>query len=308
MIPKTRTLIISIPILIFLVIVPLYIPGYYTSLLINIFMFAILAVSWIILSGYVGYISLATAAFFGIGGYVTILLWTVFPLPLPILIIVSGLVSAIFAFVIGFPFLRIRGPYFIILTLGLSELIKNIVTIYEVRVIGAVGAVLVGTPSMETFYYSLLVVGIITIVTAQVIKNSKFGLGLFSIKGDEEAAEAMGVNTTLYKLAAFAISSLFMGCVGSIMVLRWTYVEPHIVFNPVITFQVAIMAILGGMSDFRGPILGAVVLTLISEAFGIQYPYHYMILLGITLILMVKFLPMGLLGSIERIRLKKKRV
>ena len=308
MTPKTRMLTILIPIFIILSTLPLYAPAYYISLSIIIFMYAILGVSWIIISGYTGYISLGIAAFFGIGAYVTVLFWTTFPLPLPILIVLGGLVSAFFAAVIGFPILRIRGPYFVFVTLGLSMLLKYVFEVYQAYVLKRVGIPLLGPPSMEVLYYSLLVLGIITIVSAHVIKNSKFGLGLFSIRGDEEAAEAMGVNTTMYKVAAFAISSLFMGSAGAIVALRWTWIEPHIVFNPMITFQASIMALLGGWTDFRGPILGAVVLVLIAEAFGIRYPYHYLILLGITLILLVKFLPMGLIGAIERLRIGKKQV
>ncbi len=309
MIPKTRWLATSIPILVILATVPLYASGYYIALLITIFMYATLGISWIIFSSYTGYISLAIAASFGIGAYVTVLLWAyVTPLPLPILIILGGLASMIFAFIIGFPFLRVRGPYFIIATLGLAQLLRYVFEVYQAYALKRVGIPLLGPPSTEALYYALLIVGIATIITAQVIKNSKFGLGLFSIRGDEEAAEAMGVNTTWYKLAAFAISSFFMGSVGAIVALRWTWIEPYIVFNPLITFQAAIMAILGGWEDFRGPILGTVILTLISEAFGINYPYHYLIVLGITLILMVKFLPAGLLGGIERLRFGKKQV
>ena len=303
---KIRALTILIPILIILATIPLYASGYYISVLITILMYAILAMSWIILSGYAGYISLAVAAFFGLGAYMTVLFWPV--LPFPVLIIMGGLVSMIFALLIGFPCLRIRGPYFIILTLGLSELVKHVFEIYETHVRGMMGTILMGAPATEVFYYSLLVIAIITAVTAHVIKNSKFGLGLFSIKGDEEAAEAMGVNTTRYKLFAFAISALFMGFTGAVMALRWTYIDPSVAFNPLITFQVTIMAILGGWEDFRGPVLGAAILILISEAFGITYPYHYMVLLGITLILLIKFLPMGLLGAVGRLRMGKKAI
>lgn len=304
MTPKARALTILCPVLIVLLTIPLYLPGYWFELLISILMWVILAVSWIIFSGYTGYISLAVAAFFGIGSYITVLFWPA--LPLPILIILGGLASVIFAFLIGLPSLRIRGPYFIILTLGLSELVKYVVELYEVRVRGRVGTILMGAPSSEVFYYSLLAIAIAAVVTAYFAKKSKFGLALFSIKGNEDAAEAMGVNTTWYKLVAFGLSALFMGFTGAVMALRWTYVDPSIAFNPLVTFQVTIMAILGGMEDVRGPIIGAFALTLIAERFGIEYPYHYMALLGITLILLIKFLPMGLLGAMGKIPLRRK--
>ena len=303
---KARALAIWAPILAILLTLPLYASGYYISLPITILMWVILAVSWIIFSGYTGYISLAVAAFFGIGAYMTVILWPA--LPFPLIIILGGLASMVFALLIGFPCLRIRGPYFIILTLGLSELVKYIFEIYEVRVRGAVGTILLDAPSSEVFYYSLLVIAVIAAATAYFVKNSKFGFALFSIKGNEEAAEAMGVDTTRYKLLAFGLSALFMGFAGAAMALRWTYIDPSVVFNPLLTFQVTIMAILGGVEDFRGPIIGATALTLISEAFGIRYPYHYMALLGITLILLIKFLPMGLLGAIGKLRVVRKSI
>jgi len=305
--PNKRMLTILIPILAILSTLPLYVSGYIISLLVTILMYAILAVSWNILSGYTGYISLGTAAFFGIGVYVTVMGWPA-GFPYPLLIVLGGLASMIFALLIGFLCLRIRGPYFVILTFGLTEAVKSIIEQVEVKIKGGMfGNVLVGAPSMETFYYSLLVICIITVVTDHIIRNSKFGFGLSSIKGNEEAAEAMGVNTTWYKLFALAISALFMGFTGAVMALRWTFIVPAIAFSPMASFQTMIMAILGGSTDFRGPLLGATILTLISEAFGIRFPYHYMILLGVTLILIVKFLPMGLLGAIRGLRIAKKQ-
>jgi len=299
-----KTLTISISALILMSTVPLYAPSYIIGLLISILMYCILAVSWNIFSGYTGYISLATAAFFGIGSYVAVLGWPA--LPFPTLIIIGGLASMVFAVAVGYPCLRIRGPYFIILTLGLSELTRYIFLSYEVNFRGTVGSYLLGAPSMATYYYCLLVIVIAVIATDHLVSNSKYGLGLLSIGGDEEAAEAMGVNTARYKLSAFAISALFGGLVGVIMAFRWTYIEPTSAFNPLITFQVIIMVFLGGTKDFRGPILGAIILTLLSELFA-EYPYYYLALLGITLILVIMFLPIGVLGAMERYISRKGR-
>jgi len=300
-----RMLTIILPILVVMFTLPLYAMGYPISLLTSILMYATLAVAWMILSGYTGYISLGSVAFFGLGAYMPTLLWPI--LPFPALIIVGGLTAGVFAFIVGVPCLRIRGPYFVILTFGLSQLLLQIFTLYEANVKGRIGTVLLNTPSSEVIYYALLVVCLVAIVTAQAIKNSKFGLGLFSLRGDEEAAEALGVNTTKYKLLAFVISSALMGFVGTIMALRWTYIDPPIAFNYLLSFQVCIMSILGGWQNFRGPILGATVLTLISEAFGVEFPYHFMIILGVTLILLMKFSPNGLLDAIGKIRLSRRQ-
>ena len=283
---------------------PLYVAQYTLSLFITILMYVVLAVSWMILSSYTGYINLGSAAFFGLGAYMTTIFWPT--LPFFAIVILGGLITAAFAFVIGNPVLRVRGPYFVILTFGLSQLLLQVFTLYEVHIKKSVGTILLGAPDDKTFYYALLILGVIAIATAQIIRNTKLGLGLFSIRGDEEAAESMGVNVTRYKLVAFVISSVFMGCVGAIMALRWTYIDPPIAFNSNISFQVCIMSILGGVNDVRGPIIGAIALTLIAEAFGVQFPYHYLIILGVTLILIMKFWPMGLLGALQQLWVKLK--
>ncbi|MFC2024589.1 branched-chain amino acid ABC transporter permease [Chloroflexota bacterium] len=296
----------ALPILIIMFTLPLYASSYSISLLTSILMYATLTVSWMILSGYTGYVSLGSAAFFGLGAYMPTLLWPM--LPFPLLVLVGGATAGVFAFIIGIPVLRIRGPYFVILTFGLSQLLQQVFVLYESNVKGQVGTLLLNTPSQNTIYIALLAVCVGAIIAAQVIKNSKFGYGLFSIRGDEEAAEAMGVNTTRSKLFAFVISSTFMGFVGSIMALRWTFIDPPIAFNYLISFQVCIMSILGGWKNFRGPLLGAIVLTLISEAFGVKFPYYFMIILGVTLILLMKFLPDGLLDAIQRLQKKRRAI
>ena len=293
MIPRKEIIIIFVVILGILFTVPFYASGYIVSLLVTILMYSILASSWNFLSGYTGYVSLGSAAFVGIGAYVTVACWHLIPLPL--IIVFAGLASMVFAALVGSPCLRIRGPYFVILTFGLAEAVKFIVQQFLVR-ISANENILVGAPPPEIFFYSLLAIFAIVIIMDHVIRNSKFGLGLISIRGNEEAAEAMGVNTTNYKLFAFMISALFMGMVGVVMALRWTYIITNTAFNASISFQIMIMAVLGGSKDFRGPLVGAIVLTIISEAFGSTFPYFYMILLGLVLIIIVKFVPKGIMG------------
>jgi branched-chain amino acid transport system permease protein len=301
-----RELAIVVPIIVILVTLPLYAIGYITSLLVTILMYATLAMSWNILSGYTGYISLGTAAFFGIGVYIAVAGW-LSGLPYPLIIILGGLAGMIFAAAVGYPCLRIRGPYFVILTFGLAEALKFIVEQIQVGR-EYFSYALVGAPTTVTFYYSLLIIAILIVATDHIIRNSKFGFGLSSIRGNEEAAEAVGVDTTNYKLLAFIISALFIGSVGVVMALRWAFILPDTAFNPMISFQTMIMAILGGSKDFRGPLLGAVILTIISEIFKTNFPPgYYMVLLGITLILVVKFVPGGLLGAISRWHFKKRK-
>lgn len=305
---KSRVFKIILPLvlLIVLILIPFLTSGYITAIILNILMFAGLAVSWNIFSGNTGYINLGVMAFFGLGTYVAVELWQ--KVPLAALILIGGAASLIFALIISLPVLRIRGPYFVILTLGLGELVKIIVERYESQVRGALGTMLLNTPSTEVLYFILLAILVAAVATAYFVRSSKFGLGLLSIKGNEEAADAMGINTTKYKVIAFCISSVFMGFIGTVMALRWTFIEPTLAFNPLITFQVTIMAVLGGMEDLRGPILGAAMLTIISEILGVQFVNYYLMILGITLIVIIKFLPQGVMGAINKRRISKKIV
>ena len=285
---------------IFLCVIPFHSTDYIVSVLLDILTWIGLTESWIILSGFTGYISLGHSAFFGIGAYVMAISWL--KLPYPLIILISAASSMALAFAIGFPVLRVRGPYFVILTLGLSEFAKYIFINYEVNVKGTVGRILLGVPPIETLYYSLLIIAFFTILCAYLIKRSRFGFGLTSIREDEDAAESLGIDTSIYKWLAFGISAFFPGAVGSVMALRRTYIDPYSVFDPIVSFQIIVMAFFGGLGKLHGPVLGACILTLISEVLWARYPHYYMIILGIVLVLIVKFLPSGLLELFDKLK------
>ena len=126
-------------------------------------------------------------------------------------------------------------------------------------------------------------------------------MGLLSIKEDEDAAEALGVATGLYKWVAFGLSALFPGLLGAVMALRWNYIDPYTAFNPITSFQVVVMAFLGSAATVPGPIVGAVFLALVSEVLWARYPYFYMLILGVVLILVVIFLPRGVWPPLKRL-------
>jgi branched-chain amino acid transport system permease protein len=172
---------------------------------------------------------------------------------------------------------------------------------WEVNVSGTVGRILMGAPDLHTLYNSMLVIAGLGVGAAWWIRNSRFGAGLRSIKEDEEASESLGINTSFYKWIAFSISAFFPGLVGSVMALRWTYIDPYTVFNPILSFQIIVIAFLGGVTEVKGPILGAVALTLISEVLWARYPYYYMIILGAILIILVYFIPSGILDPLNRL-------
>jgi branched-chain amino acid transport system permease protein len=292
-----RSLAIWIIIAAALILFPFYASIYATSLLIAILMYIALAQSWSIFSGYTRYISIGSAGFFGIGAYTAAVLSS--KIPLPIVIVIAALVTFIIATPMGLITLRLKGPYFAILTFGLGELLGHIFLWWEMKITGTRGRIMMPVEK-EMIYYAILGIAAIVFLTAYLVKVSKFGLALQGIGQDEEKAETLGVNTTFFKVTAFALSASLMGAVGSAITPRWTYLDPYIAFNPLISFQPIMMALIGGVGSLYGPVLGAVFLGLLSEVLLTRIPYYYMIMLGVILITVILFFPGGLIGLIGK--------
>jgi branched-chain amino acid transport system permease protein len=284
-----------IVILIALATLPRYAPIYTIILLTAVFMHIVLTLSWATFSGPTGYISLASAAFFGAGIYTSAMLGNV--LPLPVVVAIGGLASFCLALLVGALTLRLRGIYFAVFTFGLVELIKHLLLWWEMSVMGTRGRFVVIVDS-TTVYYVMLVILAILLATAYLIRRSKLGLALQSIGEYEEAAAHTGVNVNALKTVTFAISAIFMGATGAIMATRWTYIDPYIAFNPLFSFMPVLMAIFGGMGQLYGPILGAAVFAYLEEFLITEFPYLYMLLFGIILVVSVLYLPNGLVGLV----------
>lgn len=278
---------------------PLVVGPYALGIGLGLLMWIALAESWAMFSGLSGYISLGHAVFYGVGAYATVLLWQVVPLWLAIPL--SGVAAGLLAVCLGWPCLRVRGPYFVILTLGVSEFVKYIVISTEAA-LGRQGRLLIGTPSLTILFEAMLVLAVVSMIVLYVVRSSKLGAGLLAIREDEVAAEAVGVNATALKLLAFTLSALIPGMVGGLMILRSTYFEPLQAFSPTTSFTIVTIAILGGTDEVPGPLLGAVLLVLMSELLWARAPEVYMIILGVLLVAFVLFLPEGLLGRAQRLR------
>jgi len=289
---------LSLLILILLATSPLYAPPYTVILLTSIFMYVIITVSWTMFSGPTGYISLASAAFFGVGIYTSAILGKT--LPLPLVICMGGLVSFCLALLVGALTLRLRGIYFVMFTFGLVELLLHFILWWEVNITGTTGRV-VPTVGNTTVYYLMLIIFVILMLTAYLIRHSKYGLALQSIGQEEDAAAHTGVNVTMVKVMTFAISAFFMGTAGAIMATRWTYIDPRIAFNPLISFLPVLMAIFGGMGQLCGPIIGAAIFTYLEEFLITRFPYHYMLIFGIIMVVAILYMPDGLVGLIQKL-------
>jgi branched-chain amino acid transport system permease protein len=262
------------------------------SLALTCLMYASLSSSWALFCGSTGYLSLATAAFFGLGAYSGALVLG--QLPWLLVIVIGAAVAAVTAIVMGAAVLHLRGTYFAVLTFGMTELIRHAVTYWEKRVTGTVGRVLVDVPERETVYFTVLALTLLAIVVAIVVRRSRFGLAMAGIGADEQRAQTLGVDTRLVKIGGFAISAGFAGAIGAAMSVRWTYIDPATVFSPFIGFQTVLIALIGGAATLWGPLIAAVVFSLLAETLRLQLPQLYMMSLGVLLIVCVLYLPGGL--------------
>lgn len=249
--------------------------------------------SWTVLSAMTGYVSLGHAVFYGLGAYVVALSWGAVPMAVGLLL--AGLIAGIFALVVGMPVLRVRGPYFVILTFGLAELVKYLVIILESE-LGSFSRLMFGAPDLIWLYAAAFALAAIGTIGAILIRHSRLGRGLLALRENEEAAETVGVPVVRLKLIAFALSAVIPGIIGGLAAMRTTYFEPMQAFDPTVSFTIVTMAVVGGSDDARGPLLGAAFFTLLSEILWARLPQAYMVVLGILLILFVLFIPRGLAG------------
>ena len=290
-------------ILVLLATLNLYASAYKVIFITSIFMYINLTVSWVIFSGPTGYISLATAAFFGVGIYTSAILGT--KLPLPIVILIGALASSCLALLVGALTLRLKGIYFAMFTFGMVELIKHLLLWYEIKFTGTRGRFVILVEN-DTIYHYMFIILVVLLITAYLIRRSKFGLALRSIGEFEDAAAHTGVNVNLVKTITFAISASFMGATGAIMATRWTYVDPYIAFTFLYSFLPVLMAIFGGMGQIYGPVLGAVIFAYLEDVLITRFPYYYMLIFGLILLTMILYLPNGLLGLIDKWRATRK--
>ncbi|MEM3442964.1 MAG: branched-chain amino acid ABC transporter permease [Candidatus Bathyarchaeia archaeon] len=287
-----------------LALVPLSLSDYYLALLITIICNTALALSWQFFSANTKYVALGSAAFFGLGAYTMAVFSESFPIVFVILM--AGMLCFVFAWVVGLVTLRLRGIYFTIFTFGLSEFLANAILWWETTQVGTIGRIVLSMDTRLVYYYELIVF-LIFLLILYFLRRSKLGLALKAIGESEDAAVHCGVNSTLYKTLGFAISSMFMAFFGAIFATRWIYVDPRIAFNPLYSFLPPIMTILGGLRASYGPILGAVILSSLTEFLIINFKEQYMVLLGVIVVVLIILLPNGIAGLIENLRKRSKK-
>ena len=266
----------------------------------TIFMWVILSSSWNIISGFTGYVDFGHGVFFGIGGYTAGILIAKSGFPFAPTIPLAMLVSAAVALVIGYPLLRLRGVYFSIAMLGLFLAVRELALIVKPLTAGAQGLILMSDVDRSFFYYLFLAGAVLVVALVWWLRRSQLGVSLLAIKDDEYGAEARGVNTTLLKLTSFCLSAAITGSVGACWAYEVTFIDPGILFRDSFLINVAIMATLGGLGTVWGPVIGSAVFLLVRDTLWANQGTSFLIVFGTALIVLVLFMPEGIVGTIQR--------
>jgi branched-chain amino acid transport system permease protein len=278
---------------------PFFGSGYGVRSVLQIFMWIALAGSWNLISGLTGYVSFGHVAFFGAGAYTGAILIATAGWPWPLAALAGGVGACVLAVVIGYPCLRLKGPYFAIAMLGLNEVLRALVSYFEGLTGGGNGLSLPTLDATRHIYYVMGALAAVVTGGAYLIVTSRFGLRLMTIREDEVAAEAMGVDTFHHKLLAFVLSSAGPGIAGALTARDQGYIEPISVFPLAITVTMIVMALFGGKGTVWGPVLGAVVLFVVQEIVWVRYPYVHPLLFGAIIVAVVLLMPRGVLGVLQ---------
>jgi len=301
---KIQALIIVVAAVFMVLFVPNF-TGSYTPLFIAWTMsYVVLSISWNSFSGKTGYISLASAAFYGLGMYIQATYGR--QIPLWAVMAVSAAVSFAVGYGIGLVTLRLRGIYFTIFTFGLALFLNRFVHWYEGMFTRTKGRMVKPYPN-DTIFYAMLIVLLITLIVFLLMNKSRFGLALKCIGQNEDSAQHLGVNTTRTKVLAFAISAAPVGAVGALMSTALGYIDADIAFRLLASFLPVLMTIFGGMGTNYGPIIGSVVFYLL-QYYLLQVTSYYMIIFGAIMVVIVLVMPKGVLGTVESVVAKKRAV
>ena len=274
--------------------------GFFLTVLSEMFLFAVLALSWDLVGGQTGYPSFGNMAFFGIGAYTTAILTKDVGIAFPVAFLVAGVAATVFAFAIGLIVLRLRGHYFAIATLGVLLVAQQVSRILDVTG-GASGKILLDTPPQVTYYYVFLGLLVVEIGVVYYLSSTRFGYVLNAIRDDEQKATAMGFNTTYYKTAAWMIAALFTGLAGGTWSLFNTFVDPDTAYNGAWNVELIAMALMGGTGTVVGPVLGGIGLHGVIVIVGSLAPGWQLVLLGVAVILTVIGLPNGVVGTLREV-------
>ncbi|GAA0274550.1 branched-chain amino acid ABC transporter permease [Actinomadura nitritigenes] len=270
----------------------------------TVFMFVALAAAWNLIGGYTGYACFGQVGFFGLGAYTAVVLMAHARLSFWIALPAAAVVAALFAALIGLPLLRLKGHYFAVATLGVAEGLRELVTNVPRWTGGGSGATIPSTGGRavtpwlgnDGFYLLFLGIAVVSAVVVALIARSRTGYALRAVNQDEDAAAAMGVNTTVAKTAAFAVSAALTGAAGAAYAFQQVTIYPQRLFDVDITVLMIVMVVLGGAGTVLGPILGAAGIAIASEYLRQHLPEAHDLTLGALIIIAVVLLPQGVVN------------
>jgi branched-chain amino acid transport system permease protein len=280
------------------------------SLLYLTLYFVCLSVAWNLFSGFSGYVNFGFVAFIGIGMYAAVIAIVDLKVAPVLGYLIGGCASAAFAAVIGYPLLRIRGAYFSIAMLSVAEGVRILVSTDYLEPFTRGGSgIAVPAGSFSQQYVSMLILTAIVIAVSAIVAQSRLGLSLISIREDEAAADGLGVNTTVVKIAAFVLSAFFAGAAGGIHATFVHYIDPQAAFDIKFTILPIIMAIFGGLGTVLGPVIGGIVLELISDTSWLYLGRMSMTVFGLILVALILWLPDGVIVRLKEAgRLPRTRI
>jgi branched-chain amino acid transport system permease protein len=297
----TTRIAIAILVVIVLAAVPWFGSDVVVQFGISTLILAVLAQGWNIIGGYTGYASFGNSTFFGLGAYGVAIAMVQWNLPFWVGMIFGAAMAVAFAILLGLPVLRLKGHYFAIATLALAQVVAAIVS--NIPLFGQnIGLVLPPLNNDAMFYELALALLVAATLTVAWLTRSRFGFGLIAIRENEEGAAVMGVNTTLYKVLAFALSGLFSALAGGIQAYWITFLDPASAFDISLNVKMIIMAVFGGPGTIFGPVVGAFVLSAISEVLSSEITSVAGLFFGIVVVAAVVLMPRGLADLVRHFR------
>jgi len=287
--------------------------SFFLHLGIVVLLWTLLGVSWNLLGGFAGQVSFGHASFFGVGAYATMLLYLRLGLAPWYGLALGGLAAVLVSLPIGLICFRLRGPYFSLSTLAVAEIVRLVALNWEALTNGPVGLLITGLPrvalgaravdweSKLPFYCVIAALAALAMGATWRLTQARLGAYLAAIREDEDAAEAIGIDTVRAKVLVLAMSAFFTGLGGGFYGFYFRYVDPDAVFPIALSVEMVFIAVVGGLSTVAGPVIGAVFLTSIGELFRERFQVGHLILYGLCMMLAIRYLPEGIWGSIMRV-------
>jgi branched-chain amino acid transport system permease protein len=301
---KARWIVLAVLVVLF-VVAPFVLTGFWVRLITFTLMFAVLASALNIIAGFTGYAAFGNMVFFGLGAYTTAVLMNKLGLPFPVALAASAGMAVIMSILLGLLLLRLKGHYFALGTLGAAEAVKYIVENMTPVTNGGQGITVPsmrGSPFMHNtiFYFMMFGLLVLIVVVVWQLSKNRLGYAFKAIRANEEAAGVMGIDTTRYKITAWALSAVFTGVTGAVYAYWFSYIDPPTVFDVMWVVKMFVIILIGGAGTIFGPVIGAFILETISELVWSRFINLHLGILGLIIMLVVLFMPRGIISLVTQ--------